>query len=291
MSEIITRSPSDNEIPALKKLWNTVFGGTGIESFFRHFFNADLCVIADGTDSPAAMGYLLPVGDFVWDSKSYRCAMIYSVATLPAYRGRGMATAVTGRLINLARELAYPAVILCPSDDKLFEYYKSHTTLREWFYVNELIVKKAPADACTELLTEITANMYHLLREELLKGIVHVKQDLHILEYQAELCKELGGGLFRVGDSIAVVERQVDGRIWIKELLLPGDGANAFNSGYDISGIIASIASKFPASEYIVRSPSPIGKRRRFGMISFPDDPPVFSFDNESKPWFGMAFD
>ena len=291
MNEIITRAPSDNEIPALKKMWNTVFGSVGIESFFRHFFDADLCVIAEGTDSPAAMGYLLPVGDFFWDTKAYRCAMIYSVATLPAYRARGLATAVTGSLISLARELAYPAVLLCPSDDKLFDYYKAHTKLREWFYVSELVVKKTSANTDIEPPTEITANVYHLLREELLKGVVHVKQDLHIFEYQAELCKELGGGLFRVGDAIAVVERQVDGRVWIKELLLPDGEAAAFKSGYDITGIIASIASRFPACEYTIRSPAPIGKRRRFGMISFPDDTLIFSSGNELKPWFGMAFD
>jgi len=291
MSEIITRNPSINEIPELRRIWKRVFGSVGEEAFFLHYYDPKLCVITGFDNDPASVGYLVPFGHIQYGQKSIPCAMIYSVATLPEYRGMGHGTAVVNELIRLARKLGYPAVVLCPIYDKLFGYYGKRANMRDWFYVNEQVFNSVQVSSDSVLLTEVTINEYNIQREELLKGITHIKHDFYTFEYQSMLCDELGGGLFRIGESCAVVESQQDGAVWIKELLLPGSGTDDFTSDPHLINALAAIAYKFPACKYVVRRPSRIGLGRRFGMIALSDDLQADLSDSTTSPWYGMAFD
>ena len=291
MSDIITRNPCINEIPELRSIWKRVFGSVGEEAFFIHYYEPKLCVIAEHDNDPASVGYLVPFGHILNGQESVPCAMIYSVATLPEYRCMGHGTAVVNELIRLARKLGYPAVVLCPIDEKLFGYYGKHANMYDWFYVNEQVFSSALVSSDSVMLTEVTINEYNNQREELLKGITHIKHDFYTLEYQSMLCDELGGGLFRIGDSCAVVESQQDGAVWIKELLLPGGGSDDFTSDPHSIGALTAIANKFPSSKYVVRTPSRIGMGRRFGMIALPDDLQADLSDSTTSPWYGMAFD
>jgi len=267
-----------------------VFGSVGEEAFFIHYYEPKLCVIAEHDNDPASVGYLVPFGYIQYRQKSVPCAMIYSVATLPEYRGSGYGTAVVNKLIRQAHKLSYPAVVLCPIDDTLFGYYSKRANMCDWFYVNEQVFSSGQVSSDSVLLTEVTINEYNTQREELLKGITHIKHDLYTFEYQTMLCDELGGGLFRIGDSCAVVESQPDGAVWIKELLFPG-GTDDFTSNPHLINALAAIAHNFPSSKYVVRTPSRIGAGRRFGMISLSDDLLAGLNDSTTSPWYGMAFD
>jgi len=288
MSGSVLRNPSAGDKPQLYSIWDTVFGGIGKDSFFDCFYDDDLCVFAEIEGAAAAAGYLVPTGEIIYGSISVPCAMIYSVATLPTYRGMGIGTAVVSELIRTARKLGFPAVVLSPMNDDLFGFYSTRTGMREFFYVAEKIVDCERAcgnpTGLKDLkdLKDISATEYLRLRENLLDGSVHIKQDVKILEYQLMLCNELGGGLFRFGDSCAAVECQEDGGVWIKELLA---------SGTKDEGFVSAIAAKFPADEYTVRFPSNLKHGRRFGMLDLQDD--VFGDLSKTNPapWYGMAFD
>ena len=288
MSESVLRSPSPGEKTHLYNIWDTVFGSIGKDSFFDCFYDEDLCVLAEFEGAVAAVGYLIPTGELLHGSISVPCAMIYSVATLPMYRGLGFGTAIVRELIRVANKLGFPAVVLCPANDDLFGFYSTRTGMRDFFYIGEKTVKRRPAgvdpadlDALKEL-KEISANEYLDLREILLDGSAHIKQDIKIFEYQLIVSGELGGGFFRFGDSCTVVEVQEDGAVWIKELL---------TSGTETDDIISAIAARFPADEYTVRFPSNPNQGRRFGMLDLQDE----IFGDPSKitpaPWYGMALD
>jgi len=307
MSGSVLRSPSAGEKPLLYSIWDTVFGSVGKDSFFDCFYNDDLCVLAEFEGTAASVGYLVPTGEILHGSISVPCAMIYSVATLHMYRGMGIGTAVVRELIRVANKLGFPAVVLCPMNDELFGFYSKRTGMRDFFYIGERIADcgqgcepacvdpaglkylkepkdlkepKEPKDL--KELNEVSANEYLRLRENLLAGSVHIKQDIKILEYQIMLCNELGGGLFRFGDSCAAVELQENGGVWIKELL---------SSGPDADDFVSAIAAMFPAHEYTVRFPSNLNEGRRFGMLDLQDD--VFGdlSNITPAPWYGMAFD
>ena len=291
MSACVLRSPSAVEKPQLYNIWDTVFGSIGRDSFFDCFYNEDLCVITEFEGAVAAVGYLIPTGELLHGSISVPCAMIYSVATLPVYRGMGFGTAVVRELIRSANKLGFPAVVLCPTNDDLFGFYSKRTGMSDFFYIGEKVVKRGQAGGdpvglkeFKELkeLKEVSANEYILLRENLLDGSLHIKQDIKIFEYQFMVSGELGGGLFRFGDSCAVVEVQEDGAVWIKELL---------TSGTDSDDFVSAIAARFPADDYTIRFPSSYDQGRRFGMLDLQDE----IFSDLSKitpaPWYGMALD
>ena len=195
---ILTRNPHPDEVSSLLDIWSVVFGDTGRDSFFLHYYKPNLCIIAESDGRPVAAGYLVPFGDLRQLSVSHRCSMIYSVATLPQYRGLGFGSAVVGELISLAYKLNYSAVVLCPSEDKLFEYYSKHTALRNWFYVKELSVKKDSLPAAKIKPVEISARDYIIMRENFLADIIHIEHDIKVFDYQSSLCSESGGGFFRI---------------------------------------------------------------------------------------------
>jgi len=302
MSEIFTRHPRTDEIPLLKNLWSSVFGSIGIESFFRLFLKPGLCLVVEQNGSLAAMGYLLPAGSITAatdgtgsdDGNNIKCAMIYSVGTLPEYRGLGLGTIIVNSLIELAGESGYDAVILCPSEDRLFEYYSNRTKLRDWFYVSEFIITGLPVVTPLVLPTEISISKYLAVREKLLEEVIHIKQEERHFRHQLDLCNELGGGLFRIGDSCVVVERQSSNVIWIKELLMPVKRETRHYSlvdDIDFANILASIAQIYPADEYWVRTPAKVGTGRRFGMLSLCGNIHELSAKSDFAPWYGMAFD
>jgi GNAT superfamily N-acetyltransferase len=300
MSEFLTRNPRTDEVPLLKDLWSSVFGNIGIDAFFRLFYKPELCAVVEMNGSLAAMGYLIPSGDIVSGAtgteqkKAAKCAMVYSVGTLEECRGLGLGTIIVNSLINLAGDLGYDAVVLCPSDDGLFEYYNNRTDLRDWFYVSESIYTNLPAGTPSVKPIEISIDEYLSVREKQLTDIMHIKQNEKLFKYQLVLCSELGGGLFRIGDCFAVVERQSDAVVWVKELLISGKG-NTFCNGrpddIDFTKMLAPLAHMFPADEYIIRTPAKNGAGRRFGMLSFCGNILNLSVKNNIAPWYGMAFD
>jgi len=296
MIETKTRQTRKCEIPALKDIWETVFGNIGKEAFFDYFYSPELSICVDCEGRPAAVGYLIDSGDIVNGAATVSSAMIYGVSTMPEHRGKGYGTAVVCGLIHLAHKLGYAAVVLCPSDDSLFEYYSDRTGFRDWFYVNELRYTPGVTNGDRfYALTGISPAEYCLIRETLLEGLTHIKHDSRIFEYQVILCNELNGGLFRYGSSCAVVECQQDGAVWIKELLSP---AHDPDEGYRI---VTAITAAFPAPEYIIRTPAgsayplninhPRTLVRRYGMLAFTDKSLTCAIERISSPWYGMGFD
>ena len=287
----ITRRAHIGDLQALKNIWEIAFGSGDESAFFDHFSGRELCIVAAHNDAPAAAGYMLPAGNYNSGGLSFRCAMIYSVATLPEYRNRGFGTAVVRELVSAGRAAGCEAVVLCPSGDRLFEYYSAHTELRDWFHICEKGYKTAP-DLCSPVeLSAITADEYNLLREDMLSDISHIEFDPHVLSYQSILCSRFGGGMYRAaapgGFACAVVERQSADSVWVKELL---------TSGICETDVISAIAQKYPACEYIVRgpalSPAAASETRRFGMLAADGDALWrLSGNKHGAPYYGLAFD
>jgi len=291
MNKAITRNPHALEIHILQSIWRNVFGSVGEESFFIHFYDPQLCIIAEYNKTPVSAGYLIPFGNMICGLKSIPCAMIYSVATLSEFRGKGLGTAVVNELITLANKIGYPAVVLCPVNDEVFNYYTAHTDFREGFYINEQIITEPHCNSQATPLTEVSFSEYDSLREEILEGAAHIKHDLRVLEYQALLCKELGGGFFKFGDACCVVERQPCGDVWVKELLTPKTINNDQYAGSLVDDLLSSIMPNFPSSRYVVRTPSKLGTGNRFGMLSYAKHSELDLSISSADPWYGMAFD
>jgi len=281
---IIIRAPHTSELASLKDIWHTVFGDVGKNSFYDTLYEKEHTIIAEQSGKPVAMGYIAEAGDLISEELSLPCAMLYGIATLPECRGQGIGTAVVNELINTAFNLDYEAAVLCPSEDSLFEYYGKNTKLRDWFYTKEIqLNKKAiPKSTGNCRVTQITPTEYMELRESLLKDIPHIKSSRASLEYQQKLCDELGGGLYKIGSSCAIVEIQPCGEVWVKELL---------NGTENADDLIACVATHFNSAGYLIRQPCKIGDGRRFGMFLTNGDMPIPEANSSYLPWYGPAFD
>ena len=314
----ITRAASIGDKQALRIIWKTAFGDSDeeIDDFFSFYFAPQVAIVVDNGSDPIAAGYLLPVGNLLCGGMKVPCAMIYAVATLPEYRNHGYGSAVVRGLISAGYAKGCKAVVLCPSDNDLFEYYSARTDLHDWFHVSQRKValtknkeyrpsahisppvhwplSPLPLGSSHPLkLTPIKANEYNCLREELLLEVPHIEFDLRALSYQSLLSNHSGGGLFRIdghsGVGCAVVEKQPGGAVWIKELL---------TSHINETDALSSVALMYPADEYLVRSPSPSptadSKTLRFGMLASSDDRILRAsseFHDSAAPYYGLAFD
>ena len=315
------RKPLIDETDALLHIWKTVFDDGGESTFFDYYYDPELCLVSSVGDVPVAAGYLIPTGNLIHNEISFPCAMIYGVATLPEFRNLGFAAAIVRKLTCDGFEAGFPVIALCPSGDSMFEFYSSHTEFRDWFYIQEHRYCTASESPPVSQLVEMPPGDYGRLRETFLSDIPHIEPDIRALSYQKSLCGEFGGGLFQIdtsgGISCATIERQNDGAVWVKELLTPGGVT---------SDILQTIASGFPAEEYIVRTPSRFCnsqfiicnskmcgspqtdqknnilfnhfdgkdvecKIQRFGMLASTVNLPGKLSSNSAHPWFGFAFD
>jgi len=322
--DIVTRTPKKNETEILNRIWKTVFEDGGESGFFDHYYEPELTIVATHDGNPVAAGYLLPAGTLVANGHALPCAMIYGVATLPEHRGLGFGSAVVNKLTATGRSAGFPIIALCPSDDSLFEFYSARTEFREWFYIHERKYDELSLPKCNDTqatLEETPPHVYAALRKNFLTNIPHIAPDINALTYQSMLCQELGGGLFKVstpgGDSCAILERQRDGAIWVKELLA---------SEHLKEETFSAIISSFPAREYTVRTPARFHAPRpatpnpqteysdaikqldssnyphlhekntgagirRFGMLAAPASILETLTITGVLPWFGLAFD
>lgn len=294
---IATRCAEKRDEPMLKALWKTVFGDSDadIAHFFSTWFLPErTIVIDDDNGTPVSAAYILPIGALVLpDGTRMRCAMLYAIATLPAYRGFGFGEAVTRAAAGVASQNGFSNLVLKPASDSLFGFYDAHSEFREFFGVYETAFSKTditPPVSGYEI-SPVTPEEYRRLRNDLLTGHTYIDMDEHGLSYQHYLCKASGGGLYALtyhGCSVgcSVIER-VDDVITLKELLL--------KDYRQIAVALMAFAPAFPSEKYIVRTPYPSGpcdlsQYHRFGMaLGIPNFAEATSI--QFAKWYGLAFD
>ncbi|MDR2421469.1 MAG: GNAT family N-acetyltransferase [Oscillospiraceae bacterium] len=255
---ILIREARLRDAPGLRRLWQRVFNDPDevVGAFFEVYIDVRLCVLAQIGARLAAMGFLLPVGEFVHaGGRAEPCAMIYAVASDPEFRGLGCASLVTRGLLSAAKKHGFGVVALCPVSEALFDFYAKNG-LCEAFYCREYTVSATELkNARTPMpaIKRATPEEYLARREAILRGTPHIAFDRRALAFQERL--SLGGGLFLIEDGCAAADLS-RGRVCVAELLGAGEGA------------LRAIADAFPAEEYTVREPG----GTRFGMANIRQD-------------------
>jgi GNAT superfamily N-acetyltransferase len=305
----MTRTASARDVPALKALWQTVFGDDAedIDYFFDVYFSPGLTAVIGAPEAPAAAAYALPVGDLILpdgeivlrDAMRVPCAMIYAVATHPEFRGRGYGAAVSRAAERLAVGAGFPAAVLKPADAGLFDFYEKHTDFRPFFGAYEFKLTRdqlTPAPAWTP--SPVSPGEYRRLRNRFLAGLAYIDADERALGYQQHLSALAGGGLYAlleggnaVGCAIAekgggAIAEKGGNDVVIKELLA-ADGCRLLDA-------VSALASLLDSRRYLVRTPTPSeeahGAPVPFGMLL-----PVAGLERcrsaQSATWYGPAFD
>lgn len=292
----ILRLAENHDEAMLKTLWKTVFkdSDADILYFFNAWFSPELTVVIDNGNQPVSAAYILPVGNLVMpDGARINCAMIYAVATKEGLRRCGYGELVTREAARIAVQKGFPAVVLKPGNDGLFEFYLKHTPFKEYFDIFEtefspgaLSLSESPY-----FISPIEPEEYRWLRVKLLRGCTYIDMDEKSLSYLQYLCASTGGGMYALSRDekkvgCAAIEREQTS-MSVKELLL--------DTGCQLADAVSAISAVFPADKYYVRSPyenhgANRSNLKRFGMMTTSPGRAEMSVTQGIR-WYGPAFD
>jgi GNAT superfamily N-acetyltransferase len=326
-NEIITRSAVPSDAPALRALYQTVFGDDDGETdlFFKTWFEPELAVVADHGDIPVAAAFILPVGELVLPEDTYfkkqpgqfGCGMLYAIGTLPEYRGRGFGEAVTRAAAEHAAACGYPAVVLRPAEPSLFEFYASRCGFQPFFEAAETAYTALELKPAEPLYTlrSVSPSEYRQQRQACLQGSTYIDMSERSLWYQQQLSATAGGGLYAVYDRDRIPESEnpavgcANPAVGCANPAVgcanPAVGCVMVERSGGLVEVMelllrgegaakhamAAVAAQFPAAQYRVRTLCDGSEHRPckpFGMII-----PFAGIDSigQTAKWYGPAFD
>jgi len=200
-------SPDGSQIHALRSLWKEAFGDSDefLDIFFSTAFSADQCRCVAIDDTTAAALYL-----FDCSYSGRRIAYIYAVATLKAFRGRGLCSALMDDTHRFLAGKGYDGAILVPGSKELFDFY-AKLGYRTCTTIGRLECTAAD-DSTAADLKQIGVNEYAALRRRLLPfgGVVQEKENLAFLSRQAQFCTDTAGSFVLAanghGDTLYGIE-------------------------------------------------------------------------------------
>ncbi len=203
----------------LKALWHTVFHDSApvIDEFFTAFPMDRFAAAEYCGGALAAAAYVLPFGELVLpDSSRCGCAHIYAVGVRPDMRGRGLGVEVTNKAYELAQGLGFPAVVLRPASDSLFDFYRQHCGFSTAFTaaVSRTVISHSGAP----MLSPVCAEEYREAREAGLSGIPHIDVSPQVLS----LFIRLGGRLYIFDGGCAAVEEDGETAYFRELISSPG---------------------------------------------------------------------
>ena len=256
------------------------------------------------------------------------CRCIYAFGTLPAYRGQRLGSRLLGKGIQALRDSKDAYSVICPAETSLFDYYEQEFGYRRYFSVWEFQMDRRTLDENGCLwknsgmakLSAADEVQYAMVREQCLKGTPHIVFHPRALELQKQISLLYGGDLFllETGKGLGCLcAYREDGRLTVKELLLPGMGGwrgsfgekkmdgspaqqkeQAPDPQKEMFSAIEALFCFFHASQCFVRVPGPLGmalkekgfsiEEREFAMLLPLKGQPLLQ--NE-KGYFGFAFD
>ena len=173
--------PKKTQIPALRKLWQEVFGDSDdfLDSFFALGFSCSHCLCAMEQENLAGAMYWL---DHTCRGK--RLAYLYAVATHPDYRGQGICRRLTLRVMELLRRQGYAGIILVPAEPGLVSMYEKLGFVPS----STLDLIRCSRGETPTLLHAVDPAEYNALRNRLAPedSALLTKQTLRFLASQAE---------------------------------------------------------------------------------------------------------
>lgn len=119
---MIINSPSYDNIPALRSLWQQAFGDS--DAFLHTFFSVGFspyrcrCVTLDGQLAAALYWF-----DCAWEGKLL--AYLYAVATEKTFQGKGLCRTLMEDTHQHLQGLGYAGAVLVPGSRELFRLYEN----------------------------------------------------------------------------------------------------------------------------------------------------------------------
>lgn len=237
-------SPGDQ--PVVEHLLRTGFGDEEefLCAFFNHLYpHYDTLLSMDGDDI-AAMAILISCRILAPGKPAEDALYLYSLTTLPAFRGRGHAQ----KLLNAAKEKC-SRVFLHAADDSLFAMYAA----RGWRSMMHVRQQEIPAVKPGFSITRLRGKEYRLLREKYLHNTPHIAWDETTMRFLDDLLFSGNGGLYACDDGIAaVLSREDNNCLPVAEALgknaLSLAAALAYMNGCPQASALIPCTAEFPGA-------------------------------------------
>lgn len=226
MEKVIIKRYSKEDIPALTELWYAAFGDEKalIGRFFELLPEMGTAYIAEYCGKIIGMTSVLAavIGD-------KRCGYVYAVAVDEEYRSHGIGAA----LMRYCRE-QFPRLCTLPASKGLYTWYGDTLGTDK---ISRCRYEEVKAQKGSLEIKNLSSAEYAAIRSDFKLGTAF---PLAWYEYERELCRAYGGGMFRCGRSIACGYID-DGVLYIKEYL-----------GYD--DFIPELCDRLGAEKAVIRT-------------------------------------
>ncbi len=256
------RYAKEKEKGELKRLFNVCFPGEEdfCDYFFENCFKAEITLIdvAEGELRGAAMElpyYIRGIGEVTY---------LYSVATFPQFRGRGVSRGIIEKSRENDRKRGRKASVLIPGEKSLFEFYKK-LGYKPAAFINERKFTAGYKNYGCEVRDCGAAELEKLYNESL-SGQRYVVRSREYFERQLHMFKGFGGGckgLYRGGKLVSYGFYSIVGEeILFDEIM-----------GEEKEILAGEILKEFGFKEGTGREP---GRGRALGMAYFYDEDCAF---------------
>lgn len=209
----VMRLASPRDKSQVEHLLRTGFGDEEefLRAFFDHLYGHCETILSMDEGNVAAMTALIPCKVSQPGQPLQDALYLYSLTTLPAFRGRGHAQ----KLLDAARQKC-SRVFLHAASDSLFRMYAA----RGWRSMMHAHWQEAPAASPAFPIIPQSGTQYLEKREQLLQSTPHIVWDEATGRFLHDLLCGYDGGLYAGEDAIAaVLERADDGALCLAEAL------------------------------------------------------------------------
>ena len=224
------------------------------------------------------------------DGGAVRAGYLYAHTTLKEHRGKGFGKMLLNYADFCLKNQNADCAVLVPAEDSLFRYF-ARSGYKVGFALWEGTVEVPETLGEGSSLKVATAEEYRAVREERLAKIPHAVMPLPMMEQQKKLCMKWNCDLYILelpgGMGCASAERWEDGRIFLRELLIPeGEESNA----------LALLGKEFDVSKLRFRRPCTAQegsdlRTRPFGAIKWYRTEGAQRWQSEERAYFGLALD
>lgn len=294
---ISIRPSRPDDIPQQKELWKRCFGDSDsyIDMFHQKYCRPEQVLIVEEDGELNSMATMLEAKLHFPDGEVVSVGYVYALATNPYIQGQGHARQLLAFADEYLCSKGMKCLTIVPASPSLHRYFEN-MGMSECFATRKLEKMAAELTGLPALsedcrMLPILPAEYNLIREEKLKGSMHISYDDTLVQLQQFGCHLTAGDLYRIeieGEvgcvSIEYVQRS---RLLMKELLI---------APTKMEKAVQLISEQLPAARYHIRSPMfwegmQGSYNQAFGMIKWYDKALQQKWFNQQNAYLGLAFD
>lgn len=294
---ITIRQSKAEDIPQQKELWKRCFGDSDayVDMFYQKYCIPEQVLIVEEDGELNSMATMLETTMHFPDGTSYPVGYVYALATNPYIQGQGHARQLLAYADEYLQKKGMKCLTLVPASPSLHRYF-DNLGLTECFATRKVEKMSAELTGLAPLgedckLVPILPSEYNQIREEKLRGTMHIEYPDKLIQFQQFGSHLTAGDLYRLEVEGAVgcvaIEYVQRSRLLMKELLIDPS---------KMEKAVQLISEELPAARYHIRTPVfwdglPGSYIQAFGMTKWYDKELLQKWFNHQDAYLGLAFD